>query len=790
MKHVAGSTGLSRSLAWLWLASAVALGAWLFQRWTQGLRLETSILALLPAEQRDPSLQQLYAQSQGDSARRLIALVGHADPERAESLAAKLVENAERSGLFAKVEGRTVANREAELRALYDRHRFQVLPSKVVGNLEREDPVEATLARIFDTLASPLSAAVAPTLDRDPLLLGHELQRDFARLSLAGLGNSGFLCATHDGRTYAVVTMTTAADPFDAGGSDEAVVWMEATRETMLLSASGVDCIFSGVPRFASHYRSVAQREFGLLGIGSTLATLLSIWLVLRSWRPLMLSVLPMAMSVLAGTCACFVLFEEVHTLSLVFGSTLTGLGVDYALHYFFIHRDSDESWDPNVGLRVIFPAITVGALTSIVGFSGLYLTPFPVLQQFAVFSCAGLLAAWLTVVVWFPPLSRFRLRNARFSPLTTLSRRWLGLWADRRAYVSVRAAMLAAAFAACWFIGNANYSDDIRALQSAPQQLLDDESRSRSILSRVDESKVVVVEGETEDEVLERLAVADSELRHSVARGELAGIVSLAPFIPSQSRQRANSDLVRRTLLPNFQVLEHGLDELGFHEESLKWLREDIEVNNVEPLTVSELLSNPISEPLRGLWLESAHSGISTVILLQGVSNARGLASSLEGIEGVRFIDRIDSLTGLMRALRSETMRLVGLAYLGVLSILMLRFGPRAGVRTILPALVSAGTTLAVLSAFGVPLSLFHVLGQLLVLGLAVDYGAFLAEDRASAETTFEALMLSAWVTVIAFGAMACSSAPPIRDLGASVSVGIILALALSPSAWRGQNE
>jgi predicted exporter len=111
-----------------------------------------------------------------------------------------------------------------------------------------------------------------------------------------------------------------------------------------------------------------------------------------------------------------------------------------------------------------------------------------------------------------------------------------------------------------------------------------------------------------------------------------------------------------------------------------------------------------------------------------------------------------------------------------------MLRFGIRGGAQVMLPSLLSAGLTLALLVATGTSLNLFHLLGLLLVLGLAVDYGVIFAEYGTSEATALFAVLLSVLTTVIAFGLMVTSSAPPLRALGASVSLGIVLALVFSP--------
>lgn len=61
-----------------------------------------------------------------------------------------------------------------------------------------------------------------------------------------------------------------------------------------------------------------------------------------------------------------------------------------------------------------------------------LLIAPFPGLQQLAVFAAAGLSAACITVICWYPRLSR-RL-PVRPAPGLTLILRWLHAWRHRPA--------------------------------------------------------------------------------------------------------------------------------------------------------------------------------------------------------------------------------------------------------------------------------------------------------------------------------------------------------------------
>jgi predicted exporter len=233
--------------------------------------------------------------------------------------------------------------------------------------------------------------------------------------------------------------------------------------------------------------------------------------------------------------------------------------------------------------------------------------------------------------------------------------------------------------------------------------------------------------------------------------------------------------------------VLRGAFDELGLDANVVEELHRALETPPARYLDVDAWLASPASELMRPLWLGRSSRGFGASILLGEVRDGDALAATLADLEGVHFVDRVRDLSQLLERYRIDTTRLVLIAYAVVLIALIFRFRVLAGVRVMLPSLLSAGLTLGILSLGGAELNLFHVLGLLLVLGLAVDYGVIFGENATSEATTLFAVALSVLTTVTAFGLMVTSSAPPLRSVGASVSIGIVLALLFSPLAAPG---
>lgn len=777
---------MSRALALLWLLCVVIVATGLGLRLAQGVRFETSVLAMLPRDERDPILHDLASQLQGRAARTLLVLVGHPDAERAGEIARDVEAQLRASPAFDGVLGAVDAEGERAFHELYFPRRYDMLAPNVRASLQRgATPAELT-ERVFDRLSSPMSSAYSRLLVDDPLLLFPELLSSWSELGSISVGAAGFPTVRDDQCTYAVLTAMTKSDPFDASGLNDALTTIDALRARIVEHDPRTKLLFTGVPRFAADARERMQGEMTAIGAASTVLTALCILLVLGSWRPLALSFLPVVVSALVGAWFCIEVFPDVHMLTLVFGTSLTGMGVDYALHYFCVHRRAGATWNAQAGLRAIFPGITVGMLTSLLGFSGLYFTPFPVLQQFAAFSSVGLFAAWATVVAWYPMLTRAPYAGPTRSWFDAPNRWLLVGWAALNRRRATLVVLVVACAVSLFAASRLPFTDDVRKFQALAPHLVAEDAAVRALAGRTDEGRFVLVAGANEQEVLERLEGTVERLKVAAAEGALGGTHSLAPFLPSFARQSADRALLRASLSSRFDELALAMDDLGFEERVVANLRVALESDPPPLLDVETLFASSATQFLRPLWLEHFGSGLGAMVLLRDVSDPERVEQAVRELDGVHYVDRVRDLSRLMARYRVDAMRLVAIAYGVVLFALWLRFGIAHGTRVFLPAALASALTLLVLAACGVELTLFHLLGLLLVLGLAVDYGTFLAESDVAGATTMLALSLSTLTAMFAFGLMMFSSAPPLVAIGASVSLGITLSLFLAPSAWK----
>lgn len=778
-----------RGRFWLWAGAVAALGAVYALGVAGKMRVETDILAMLPEVDRDPLVEEAVRALAEATGKRTLFLVGAPDFPRARRAAQDLAGELSQSGVFARVTLDVNFDARA-LDPLYRPHRPVLLSDRHRQWLEAGQS-----ARLADealrALYTPAGWLRPRPFAEDPL----NLYGDFLAQQIPVLGNlrlqDGVLAATGAGRNHVLVTAESAASPFSFAEHGRLGPVITAAIADVARRHVETEVLSSGVIRHAVANSDRGKAELSTFGSVSLVSIILLVSVTFRGPRPLLLTLVSLAVGAMCALAACHFLFDKVHLITLVFGSTLTGVAVDYSIHFFADQFRYRDAWNPQHTLDHVGPAILIGMLATVLGYQALLLPPFPGLRQMAVFSIVGIASACATVLLAYPFLANRQ--PAAHQPAALRLARRLEEMRVRWTFRGRQGAALLILFTlTVWGLSRLQFADDIRALQATPAWLQAEEGRVSEVLGGTQDTRFFLVEGVTAEAVLQAEERLRDGLNGLVQKGELTGYQAVSLALPSELRQRANHGLLMEQVHAPDGALARLLAAAGYSKAAVA---ARLATFPVSPpiLKPGQWLASPASAAMRGLWLEPISAalgrGYGTAVSLNGARNLAGLHALDERLPEVRLVDRVARISDVLQRYRQLATTCLAAAYFIIGLVLMLRYGRATGLRLLIAPLGGSALTLATLGALGEPANLFTILALLLVLGMGVDYSVFMREGRGSRATVIMAILLAGSMTLLSFGMLAFSATPFIRSLGLTVLLGVsfTFALALLGSAPPG---
>ena len=539
----------TRRAAGLWLVLVLACLA--HNAWYWGVHRGapvTDMLAMLPRDEQRPLAAQATQALADAGARRVSVLIGGGEAALAQRAADAFLqalgdlparhhvaegESQAWLGLYAPVRG--------GLLSPASRERLASAPVQALA--------DEALAALYQPVGGPRVGAWAD----DPLNLFGQWLAERAQMSRVRVQDGRLMLTDPDApaRHFALVLIELPGSGFEIAAQRQLEPRLAAA--TRAVQAQGATVIAAGVPLFAAAAAAQAEREIHTIGAGSLVGIVLLTLAAFRSLRPRLLVALSMAVGLCVATSVSLLVFGELHLVTVVFGASLLGVAENYGSNYFSARQGLAASQRWAMLARQI-PVVSLAMATTVIGYALLALPPFPGLRQIAVFSAVGLVAAFVTVLWWFPLLDgRAVLAPTRFA-------QWLGsrraLWPSlgRRGLgvLTLGCALVAAAGGA-----RLRVDDDIRQLQSAPATLVAQQREFARLMQAPGVAQFFVVQGRDAQQLLEREEALTAQLR-----GLRLGVQAVSDWLPSLQRQREDAALAARRLAEMRPVLAEALGQ------------------------------------------------------------------------------------------------------------------------------------------------------------------------------------------------------------------------------------
>ena len=732
-----------------------------------GARLNSSVLAMLPKQTLGavpPALNDGFMQRLD---RQLVWLVSpgkRPDPRVAQQWLTLL----QRSQALSEVKGPLDAAGQRAWGDFFWQHRNGLIDPATRARLQNGG--EAQARWILSQLYSAFSGVSGRELQNDPLMLTRGAQLALAKNSQKMQLMDGWLVTKDEaGNYWYLLHGELAGSSFDMQQTHRLVTTLNALQQTLKARYPQAQLLSRGTVFYSDYASQQAKRDISTLGVATVLGAILLIVSVFRSVRPLLLSLLSIAIGALAGTVATLLLFGELHLMTLVMSMSIIGISADYTIYYLterMVHGATQTPWQ---SLEKVRNALLLALLTTVVAYLFMMLAPFPGIRQMAVFAAAGLSASCLTVIFWHPWLCRGM--PVRPVPLSGVMQRWLNAWRNGKA-LSVGLPVALALLSAIG-IASLRVDDDIAQLQALPQDILAQEKAITALTGQNVDQKWFVVYGASAQQTLERLEAFTPAL----AQAQKAGEFSRWRTLPLNSLTRQESDL--RLLRGAAPMVTNMLQSAGMNAVTPNL--------NAMPVSVEAC---PASEGWRLLWLTLPDGKSGVLVPVDGVRNSAALGELAARHAGVVWVDRkasFDSLFALYRALLTGLL-CVALAVIACGAVV--RLGWRKGLVALVPSVLSLGGGLAALAVAGHPVNLFSLLALVLVLGIGINYTLFFSNPRGTPLTSMLAITLAMMTTLLTLGMLVFSTTQAISSFGIVLVSGIFTAFLLAPLAMPANKE
>lgn len=662
------------------------------------------------------------------------------------------------------------------------RNRYVLSPAVRTGHFSSAD-LRLALEDNLRLLGSPAGLLMQRSLPGDPSGEMLRLVDQFAGVARPDTRDGVWF--SQDGTRALLVAQTRAAG-YDIDAQERAVALIQRiyANTTEAPTREAQTLLLSGPAVFAVTTRARIKTDAWRFSVIATTLVAVLLLVLYRSPRVLLLGLAPVASGALAGVAAVSLGFGAVHGITLGFGATLIGEAVDYAIYLF---TQIVPGSTPAATLTRIWPTLQLGLLTSLCGFAALLLTGFPGLAQLGLFSMTGLVVAAMVTRWVLPALvpAGFAVHAAAgLAPQVALVVQRASLLRYPLLLVTVLAvAFLVAHRAPFW-------SDELASLSpiAARDRALDEQLRRD--IGAPDVRHLVVINARDEDDALaasERIAAV---LERAVARGHLDGFESPAAYLPSLATQRARQAAVPEPaqLRENLSAAQRGLPfRPGLFEPFLQAAA----AAKVQPLlNRASLQGTALALKLDTLLVKNPGDGAmgwTAMLPLRAVRDAAAIGRDLAELpdHGAVLIDLKRESDALYRTYRGEviTYSLLGSAAIVLLLLINLR-SPRRVIEVLTPLAAAVIVTFSLLVLRGNLLSIFHLVGLLLVVAIGSNYALFFARPAANSDEharTVVSLLFANVTTLIGFGLLAFSEVPILYAIGSTVGIGALLSLAFS---------
>lgn len=642
-----------------------------------------------------------------------------------------------------------------EIASIYTDHPHSLMTPEFELALRSSDDMLAYFSHFLSQASSPF---VSETINADPSFNTAGFIQDLLRKNQNFTLSDNRLLLSHQSENiYFIIAQLPKGQ---AQEPVELINYLVEQVHALQTTYPGVHLRYSGAPFHNAENTLLAKRETTTFGLLSLLMVALLLFGALRTWKAFLLAHLSIVTAVIGGGCAVVLVFNDIHVLSLVFGVTLIGIAIDYCLHR-LVHESAD-----NEARTQLNGAITFGFFTTALGYVSFCFTSVALLSQVAIFVIAGLTFAWLFTLLVIPnwiTTTSVVLNQTFLQCCQSMGRQFKqGQRYSRSIGISLLLLLVVG-----WALLMPQFSADVRQLNASSALLKQNEQYHFSLLNG-DEKRFLIVANSLEQALQTEEAIAQRpELQHADIH-----IQGLSQWLSSQYKQRNNYT----------QIAEAA--QQGVFTEVDNYLAEPITLSQFNPMTLEDFDGTTLSSVVH-MYVYQTEGRVVTWVGVKGLSKEleQQLLNDFDGTL-LRY-NKVDMLNQAMAHLLSQLQWIALLAMIIICVLMGVVKGLVYGVKSALLLILICGFSLLFSYLIDQYLSIFSLLGVMLILALSADYFIFYSTHKYKAQTQY-AVSLSALTSLFVFGILVFSQTPAIHSLGLVVMFGIILVSLCAPMIVR----
>ena len=773
-------------------------------------KMDSDLYSVLPDSNEMKNVSAAEKVLGARTMRNITVFVGHENFEIARSAAVALDSAFSGDSSFDEVRFYVDERSFDQTHDFLYRNRYKIQGANVREALASKN-LESLKLDAYKKIYGMFSFADLNRLEEDPFLMGEAAFDDFTQRSLMISGRftlrDGVLATTDSNVTYVMWNAVLSEKVPSMASENHVLERLNRTLDSLKKNHAGIVVAKSGVPFHSYESSSRAKSEIALISGISMVLILLLLLYVFRSTLPIAATLSTIAVAIFSALSFTWFVFGNIHVFTFVFGTSVIGVSIDYAVHFWTHWKERTLGDSRSRSVRsLIFKSLLLGFMTTEFSYLALTFADFPLLCQMAVFSMVGLLSSFLTITLLFHAVFDVGWNSSRTGTFsksnmsglpTALPNAFLKPYSlfPKNALRLVAVLFVVALIPGLYLL---NIHTDMRSLYTMSDEMKAAEALNAKLCNPGISENYFIVEGDNEEDVLQHEELLTERLVRAEKDSLLKSHLATSDFIPSARTQSNTFEDFRRMFLAVdssgtitdslADSVKSYLREIGVQNDSafVARLNDKPHIRYMKSIIDSPSLPSSFRSMLKMLWIgavgDSRDCRFYSAVFPLRVSKDFDAQEIAKGLPNVYAVNKMQNINGALTRISHISLLLVGCAYVVVFFILVFVYKFNEAVRIIRAPVLACFFIASVFGYWGMDFNFFAIVGVILTLGIGIDYALFFREGGRDNMTTTLAVILSATTTLVSFGSLAFSGFTPVKTFGLSVLLGILCCFLLSP--------